>query len=146
MYHKVINVSLSNKYLNSSRIFSNIPMSCVTSCWLLSACVPSDRVQPRHEAPLLCERDHAQPEQQELAVRLWQTQHTDGSLDFQNKRPLNVLVCSQDQSSGFGAAGSGLPGERRPWHHSLCVWQLQRGCYTFSELQSDIHQMQTKYK
>lgn len=106
-------------------------------CKTLNICVSSDWVQPRDEASLLCERDHAQPEQQEPAVRHWQTHNTDTSHDFHSKstwiindKKINAPVCSQDQSSGSGAAGSGVPGEGGPWHHSLSLRQLQGGSYS----------------
>lgn len=55
-------------------------------------CVPSDRVQSRDEASPLCERDHAQPEQQEPAVRHWRSHATDTAHDFQSKSPRYTCV------------------------------------------------------
>lgn len=52
-----------------------------------NTCVSPDRVQSRDEASPLRERDHAQPEQQEPAVRRWQSHATDTSHDFQSKSP-----------------------------------------------------------
>lgn len=51
-------------------------------------------------------------------------------------KALNAPVCSQDQSSGSGAAGSGLPGEGGPWHHSIGIRQLQRGSYSLLGISS----------
>lgn len=69
-------------------------LSCDFLFKTLNICVSLDWVQPRDEASLLCERDHAQPEQQEPAVRHWHTHATDASHDFHSKSPKCTCVFS----------------------------------------------------
>ncbi len=106
-------------------------------------------LQPGDEASLLCEWDHTEPEQQKPEVKHALTAafrryhdwtwcnfiaefrkiHTKDHLE-NTKHKCVYHSTSQDQSSGAGAAGGRVFGERWPWHHPLGLWQLQRGFYT----------------